>query len=171
MRARLATVAEAEPEDVIWNVQQLRKEIDSFGRTPAWKAVRAQDKRAILEFRTRITALEHEGVRKVELVEVLEPFVEFVDGFEAINRREVLLQHDREISARVGVLLESATAIADPDQALKAFEEALEGAQPLSGRSAELDTFLRRMKKDLPFADGLQQALEQFLQLIAGLAL
>ena len=55
--ARLEEVREAEPEDVQWNAQQLEKELDVFGRTPAYATLRAQDKRRVIEFRQQLGEL------------------------------------------------------------------------------------------------------------------
>ena len=45
---------DAEPEDVQWNAQQLQNELDAFGRTAAYRALRAQDKRHIIEVRGEV---------------------------------------------------------------------------------------------------------------------
>jgi len=52
--ARLDKIREAEPEDTQWHAQQLEKELDLFGKTPAYRALRAQDKRAVVEFRAKL---------------------------------------------------------------------------------------------------------------------
>src|SRR5262249_44968886 len=111
MRARLQKVAECEPEDVGGNAQQLEKELDSFGRTPAWRAIRAQDKKSILEFRTQLKEINGPGIRKNDLAALIEPFVDFVDTFDSVNQREILLVHDREISAMCGVQLETVLSL------------------------------------------------------------
>ena len=48
MGSRMEKIADAEPEDVQWNAQQLEKELDIFGKTPAYRALRAQDKRKVI---------------------------------------------------------------------------------------------------------------------------
>lgn len=173
MRVRLAKVAECEPEDVEWNAQQLEKELDSFGRTPAWRAIRAQDKKQILEFRGQLKEINRPGVKKTELSALLEPFVEFVDTFESVNQLEILLVHDREISAQCGVQLEQVSSLAStsPAEALEAFSEALSGAVALYGRSPELDSFIRKTRKSPPAAEELTITAEIFTGLLANLTL
>jgi hypothetical protein len=173
MRARLTKVAECEPEDVEWNAQQLEKELDSFGRTPAWRAIRAQDKRSVLEFRTRLKEINHPGIRKDVLAALIEPFVEFVDTFDAVNQREILVVHDREVSAMCGVQLETVVSLAgsSPEEAQAAFNEAISGGTALYGRSAELDAFMRKTRKAPPAVEELGVTAEIFIGLLAGLSL
>ena len=54
---------------------------------------------------------------KIDLLQLLEPFVEFVDGFGGISQREILVQHDQEILASVGVALEKSTNCPGKDAA------------------------------------------------------
>lgn len=173
MRARLQKVADAEPEDVEWNAQQLEKELDSFGRTPAWRAIRAQDKKQILEFRGRLKEINRPGVKKTELAALLEPFVEFVDGFASVNQREILLVHDREVSAQIGVQLETVMSLAstNPDESLARFQEALGAAVAMYGRSPELDSFIRKTRKSPPAAAEVGITAEIFTGLLANLQL
>jgi len=173
MRARLQKVAESEAEDVEWNAQQLEKELDSFGRTPAWRAIRAQDKKQILEFRGRLKEINRPDVSKTELAALLEPFVEFVDTFESVNQREILLVHDREISAQCGVQLETIQTIAgtSPDEALRLFQETLTAAVALYGRSPDLDSFIRKTRKSPPEPAEVGVTAEIFTGLLANLSL
>jgi hypothetical protein len=88
MHSRIHKVSEAQPEDVEWNLSQVEKELNAFGRTAAWRALRGQDKRVILEFRSKMRAIAAgPAISKVEVLMQLEPFVEFVDSFKSINER------------------------------------------------------------------------------------
>lgn len=173
MRVRLQKVAECEAEDVEWNAQQLEKELDSFGRTPAWRAIRAQDKKQIIEFRSKLKEINGPEIRKTDLAALIEPFVEFVDGFESVNQREILLVHDREISAQCGVQLETVLTAAgtQPREAMAAFSDALSSAVALYGRSPELDSFIRKTRKSPPGAAELGITAEIFTGLLASLSL
>ena len=174
MRARLGKVADAEPEDVEWNAQQLEKELDSFGRTPAWRSIQAQDKKSVLEFRRNLRLINKPEIKKSELAVLLEPFVDFVDSFENVNDREILKVHDREVCAACGVQLEHALSIAgeSPAQAMAAFKQALAAAVALYGRSADLDMFLRRTRKSPPAkSDELPPTIEIFTTMLADLSL
>lgn len=171
MRARIHKVGEAQPSEMLSQAQQIEKELNAFGRTAAWRALRAQDKRGILEFRHKLRALlATPAPTKLELLELLEPFVEFVDAFAGISQREILVQHDQEVLASVGVSLERAMNTDGADARLGAFKEALDAAQTLYGRSVDFDGFLRAQRKGLPPPEAITEQLEQFLVQIAGLS-
>ncbi|MFZ5469155.1 MAG: hypothetical protein ACOZIN_06905 [Myxococcota bacterium] len=177
LQARRASVDEAELEDVQWNVQQLQKELDAFGRTAAYRAMRAQDKRVLVEFRQTLN--EH-GQRphlaQKELKALVEPFVQFVESLAQVNQREIFLWHDREVSAACGVMIERALqqAASDLKLACATFSQAITRAHGLYGRENELDAYLRRAKKNPPVSLGreqLQSELQRFTELLAALAL
>lgn len=170
MRSRIHKVSEAQPEDVEWNAQQIEKELNAFGRTAAWRALRAQDKRAILEFRTRLKELVKPGMPKVELLLLLEPFVEFCDNFEAINRRDLLVQHDQEVLATMGVTLERAVNAPNDQETFQAFTEALGLAQSMYGRNGEFDAFLRKLRKTPVTLHTVRGEVEQFLVMMANVS-
>lgn len=171
MRVRIQKVGDAAPGEVLAQAQQMEKELNAFGRTAAWRALRAQDKKGILEFRFKLRQLLAGGVpSKIDVLEMLEPFVEFVDGFALISRREILVQHDQEVLAQVGVVLEGAMNSGNFDEQLAAFKEALDAGQTLYGRSSDFDLFLRNQRKGLPAAETIAAQLEQFLVQIAGLS-
>lgn len=167
MRARIHKVSEAQPEDVEWNAQQIEKELNAFGRTAAWRALRAQDKKVILEFRTRLKELVKPGMGKVDLLLLLEPFVDFCDNFEAINRRELLIQHDQEVLATMGVTLERAVNAPSDPESFTAFTEALGLAQSMYGRNGEFDTYLRKLRKTPVTPVTVRGEVEQFLIMMA----
>jgi hypothetical protein len=171
MRVRIHKVGEAAPSEMLAQAQQMEKELNAFGRTAAWRALRAQDKKGILEFRANLRQLIAAGEpSKIDLLQLLEPFVEFVDGFGGISQREILVQHDQEVLASVGVVLERAMSIDAYEGRLAAYKEALDFGQTLYGRSAEFDHFLRNQRKGLPPLEALPEQLEQFLVHIAGLS-
>lgn len=172
MRARIHKVGDAQPSDMLAQAQQMEKELNAFGRTAAWRALRAQDKKGILEFRFKLRSMLATGAEpsKLEILELLEPFVEFVDGFAGISQREILVQHDQEVLAQVGVALERAMSVEAYDERLAAFKAALDVGQTLYGRSVEFDVFLRNQRKGLPAPEALPEQLEQFLVQIAGLS-
>ena len=171
MRVRIHKVSEAAASEMLGQAQQIEKELNAFGRTAAWRALRAQDKKGILEFRYNLRQLIAAGApSKIELLELLEPFVEFVDGFGGISQREILVQHDQEVLASVGVVLERAMSIDAFDERAASFKEALDFGQTLYGRSPDFDVFLRNQRKGLPSPEALPEQVEQFLVHIAGLS-
>lgn len=175
--ARLSKVREAEPEDVQWNAQQMQTELDAFGRTAAYKNLRAQDKRHIIEIRVRAGQLAiQDSPVKAEVLSVVEELDTFVRSLSSVNQRQLLIAHDREVWAGCGVRLERAMGLggSDPAGAAKALAEAAASAQSLYGRDPRLDGFLRKARKQsLAQLSGpeLRTAIETLQSLLAGLEL
>ena len=177
LEARGDKVRVAEPEDVQWHAQQLEKEMDAFGRIAAYRALRAQDKRRIIEYRHKLRTLARERLPgKAEVIDLCLEFLTFVQGLAVVNQRALLVQHDREVWARCGVKLEQAESqmATDPSAAAQALAEAAELAIGLYGRSEPLDDYLRRSRKQslaLLAPEDVPRAAEDFRALLADLAL
>lgn len=170
MHSRISKVSEAAPEDVEWNAQQLEKELNAFGRTAAWRALRAQDKKNVLEFRQRLKEVVTPTMSKIDLLQIVEPFVEFVDTFITVNQREILTQHDQEVQASIGVVLERAMNAASDSDAMGSLHEAVSYGQSLYGRNGDFDTFLRKLRKTPVTVDTVRSEIEQYLVLLANLS-
>jgi hypothetical protein len=173
--ARIREVEGCEPEDVQWHAQHLERDLDAFGRTSAYKALRAQDKREVIEFRHALGRLAlRPDLKQRELLDLLSPFGEFVSSLGRVNSREILVAHDREVWASAGVRLEHAEQLlsVDPESARLILIEAARAAQALYGRDAGLDAFLRKARKgalaELPQGE-LQGELDKLRQLLASL--
>ncbi|MBJ6763940.1 hypothetical protein JGU66_24475 [Myxococcaceae bacterium JPH2] len=173
--ARLAKVREAEPEDVQWNAQQLQTELDAFGRTAAYRNLRAQDKRRIVEMRAGVGQLAiRASPTREELLALMEELDAFVRGLSGVNQRQLLIIHDREVWASCGVRLERALSLVATDAvgAARTLAEAAAAGQALYGRDAALDAFLRKARK-LAFAqlsaEDLHATIASFQGLLAQL--
>jgi hypothetical protein len=177
LAVRLAKVRDAGPEDVQGNAQQLQNELDAFGRTAAYRGLRAQDKRHIIELRGKVGPLAvMPSPSKAELLEVMEQLEALVRSLGAVNQRQVLITNDREVCAACGVRLERAMALvdSDPASAARLLAEAAAYGQSLYGREANLDAFLRKARKtQLATLTGpeLRTTLEQLQGLLARLEL
>ncbi|WP_043711103.1 hypothetical protein [Corallococcus macrosporus] len=175
LTARLKKVRDAEAQDVQWNAQQLQTELDAFGRTAAYRNLRAQDKRHIVEMRAEVGRLAIlPNPAREELVAVVEALDTFVQGLSAVNQRQLLIIHDREVWASCGVRLERAMALVgkDPAGAARALAEAAVSGQSLYGRDSELDAFLRKARKlqvGQLTPDELRSTIVTFQGLLAGL--
>lgn len=148
--ARFGKVRDAKPEEVLWNAQQLQTELDAFGRTAAYRNLRAQDKRKIVEARAEVGALATQTAPdQRELLTVAEALDALVRSLSAVNQRQLLILHDREVWAACGVRLERALMQSkkDPVASAKALAEAAVSAQALYGRDATMDAFLRKARK------------------------
>ncbi|WNG18005.1 hypothetical protein [Cystobacter fuscus] len=173
--ARLGRVREAEPEDVQWNAQQLQTELDAFGRTVAYRHLRAQDKRQIIELRGRVGKLALQAsLPKQELLALMEELDGFVRSLSSVNKRQMLIAHDREVWAGCGVRLERAVGLlgTEPSAAARTVAEAAASAQSLYGRDPSLDAFLRKARKtqlaQLSVPE-LRTTIESLQSLLAGL--
>ncbi|HYO57847.1 hypothetical protein [Archangium sp.] len=173
--ARLSKVREAEPEDVQWNAQQLQTELDAFGRTAAYKHLRAQDKRRIIELRGRAGRLAiQDNPSKHDVLSVVEELDTLVRALSHVNQRQLLITHDREVWAGCGVRLERALGLlgSEPAGAARALAEVAASAQSLYGREPKLDAFLRKARKT-QFAQlsgsELRTTVETLQSLLAGL--
>ncbi|ATB40167.1 hypothetical protein CYFUS_005615 [Cystobacter fuscus] len=173
--ARLGRVREAEPEDVQWNAQQLQTELDAFGRTVAYRHLRAQDKRQIIELRGRVGRLAIQAsLLKQELLSLVEELEGFVRSLSSVNKRQMLIAHDREVWAGCGVRLERAVGLlgTEPAAAARTVAEAAASAQSLYGRDPSLDAFLRKARKtqlaQLSVPE-LRTTIESLQSLLAGL--
>lgn len=175
LTARLKKVRDAEAQDVQWNAQQLQTELDAFGRTAAYRNLRAQDKRHVVEMRAEVGRLAIlPNPSREELVTVVEALDTFVQGLSAVNQRQLLIIHDREVWASCGVRLERAMSLvgSDPAGSARALAEAAGSGQSLYGRDSELDAFLRKARKlqvgQLTHAE-LRSTIATFQGLLAGL--
>ncbi len=175
LNARLKKVSEAEAQDVQWNAQQLQTELDAFGRTAAYRNLRAQDKRHVVEMRAEVGRLAIlPNPSRDELVAVVEALHTFVQGLSAVNQRQLLIVHDREVWASCGVRLERALSLVSADfvGAARALAEAAGSAQALYGRESELDAFLRKARKlqlGQLSPDELRSTISTFQGLLSGL--
>lgn len=74
------------------------------------------------------------------------------------------------MQASVGVVLERAMNAMAYEEKLAAFNEAVGMGQSLYGRSADFDSFLRKLRKTPLTEQTLPAEVEQFLVLLAGLS-
>jgi hypothetical protein len=175
LAARRIKVDQAQPEDLQWHADQLDKELNSFAGTGGYRSLRAQDKREFIELRTKLTQLaQSPAPEKRDLLGLILAFGAWVEGLAELNKRQILVEHDREVWAGVGVKLEQVDSQVrrQPQAAGKSLAEAVQLAQALYGRDGALDAFLRKAKKT-PLAtldaDEVKTTLDQFRELLANL--
>lgn len=169
--ARLAKVRDAGPAELQPQAQQLQNEMDAFGRTGAYRGLRAQDKRHFIESRGKLGPLAaHATPPKEEVVAVVEELDALVRSLSAVNQRQVLIINDREVWAACGVRLERAMSLVDSDPATAArlLAEAAAIGQSLYGRDANMDAFLRKARK-APLATLTGPELRSTLENLQGL--
>jgi hypothetical protein len=173
---RSAGIRSASAEDVQWHALQLGGELDAFGASAAYRSLRAQDKRHLVEARARLGGLKTDvrGAADV-LLAFAADLVEWLRGLTAVSQRSMLVEHDHAIWAATAVRLEQAEEWmgADPARAARELSGAAGLAQPLRGRDPELDDFLLASAggalAHLAPADA-RKALEDFRRVLARLA-
>jgi hypothetical protein len=175
LAARLTKVRDARPEELQGNAQQLQNELDAFGRTHAYRGLRAQDKRHIIEVRGRMGKLAiQDNPRKAEVLAAVEELDTIMRALSNVNQRQLLIAHDREVWAGCGVRLERALSLlgSEPTGAARALADAAASAQSLYGRESRLDAFLRKVRK-VPLAQltgaELRTTIETLQSLLASL--
>jgi hypothetical protein len=175
--ARLSKISEAKTGDVQGIALQLEKEMDTFGRTAAYKALRAQDKRAVIEMRQRLRGLvQVPGLQKSDLQALVHEYLGLIQSLVANLNPALLRENDQQVWAAVGVGLEQAQSLLDtaPDQAAANLAAVIQVGQGLYGRDDKLDNFLRKTRKvALTELGGVELAatLDAYRELISNLAI
>jgi hypothetical protein len=176
VEGRCQAIRGANSEDVQWHATQLATALDSFGASAAYRSLRAQDKRFLVEARARLRAMKTD-VRGAEdlVLGFAAEFVAWLHGLSAVSHRAMLVEHDHAAWAATAVRLEQAEEWlgADPARAARELAKAAVLARPLYGRDGELDAFLQsRSDEALASLSPAQarEALEQFRLVLAGLA-
>jgi hypothetical protein len=176
VEARCQALRGATPEDVQWHAAQLGAELDAFGASVAYRSLRAQDKRFLVEARARLGGLKTDvrGAGDIVLAFAAD-FVNSLRGLSAVSQRAMLVEHDHVAWAATAVRLEQAEEWlgADPGRAARELAEAAVLARQLYGRDAELDAFLlHRGEQTLARLSPAEarEAVEHFRAVLAGLA-
>lgn len=155
-------------------VAALVRDLDAFGRSRSYAVLRTQDKRHFVEYRALLSRAEPGSLDAATLAAIAE-FAEFAQGLSKVNRRALLVEHDREVLAACAVKLEQADGIraSSPAQAGALLAEAAAVAQDLYGRMPSLDAWLRKARKRelaaLPEAE-LEFEIELLRNLLASAA-
>lgn len=143
--ALIAVHAEGNPEEKRFAVEELLVRLMRFSKNAAFAIVRAPDKRALVEFRkTLASEMGKKGTTERRMTEIFEDLSKFLDMMHALNRREVILNHDKAALAelRSRVLTVDEVLALDVESAKKLLVEARADSQQLLGRDAMLDVWL-----------------------------
>ncbi|OGR09216.1 MAG: hypothetical protein A2341_23610 [Deltaproteobacteria bacterium RIFOXYB12_FULL_58_9] len=136
-------LADATVEIAVPLVVAVADRLARFSARPEYRTLRAEDKKAVIDFRRTLHDLRHrrEGLPLVPLRHAVEGFSKFLEAMGAINHREVLILHDKQrlqdILAEINGVL-SAGALAD--HVVTSYLDALVGRlQVVVGRNPEVD--------------------------------
>ena len=122
-------------------VVALADRLSRFSGRPEYRTLRAEDKKAVIDFRRALHDLRHrkDGVPMSGLRLAVEGFSKFLESMQAINHREVLVIHDRQRLQEALDQLEVATDIDDDTAAVHLLEDVINSLAVVSGRNPDLD--------------------------------
>ncbi len=167
-----ARLQAAPPEEERALVGAIDEELKQFCSTRGYLAMRAADKRSAVVFVRDLRACATADRLGPATRRLVEGFAKFLDSLAAINRREILVNHDQEAVAACGVLVEQARThlTAEPPRARDLLAQAMTTAQTLFGRDRALDDFLERRQRwplDEVIDSALGQVVDEFIEWVA----
>jgi hypothetical protein len=136
-------LADATPEIAVPLVVAVSDRLARFCARPEYRTLRAEDKKAVIDFRATLFSLRHrkEGLPMLPLRHAVEGFSKFLEAMSAINHREVLVLHDRQrlqtLLAHINGVLTS-TDLHD-DQASTELGELVGQLEAVVGRNPDVD--------------------------------
>lgn len=147
MRVFAQHTALAQSPEHLALLREMADTLSHFSTLEAYRSLRASDKKAVIEFRQTLLGLRHVGQKPASnktFHEAMADFQTFLGAMYAINHREVLLLHDRQLIERSLTSLEACAnalrlAPAMVDQSRAQLDAIVEGLTPVYGRSVELD--------------------------------
>lgn len=163
-------IADASPEAAVPLVVAIADRLQRFSARPEYRTMRAEDKKAVIDFRRELYLLRHghEGLPMARLRIAVEGFSKFLESLQAINHREVLVLHDRQRLSDAFALLERAEAFAatDIDGARIQMAQVVDLVSSLLGRNPELDLAYRRYRAEPPSPDMLPTVIASWKHLV-----
>ncbi len=166
-----AALAQASAEQAVPLVVAVADRLGRFAASPAYRALRSDDKKAVIDFRTTLYRLRRsrEGLLPGPLRLAVEGFSKFLESLSAINYREVLVLHDRAV---LGEALETLAGLEEeamdaPDVARHELRALVERLGVVSGRSPELDEARRQALESSPQGTVLGE-IERWRDLVGG---
>lgn len=123
----------------------VQRELDHFRSSRGHFFLRAGDKQFVIAFARDLHECFERKLFGRHAQQLVEGFAKFLDSMAIINRREILMNHDREGFAECGTLLEQAglnLGVGEPGKAMGKLTQALAVAERLYGRDRFLDDYL-----------------------------
>ena len=136
-----AAIARSTATALVPLVVALADRLARFSGRPEYRNLRAEDKKAVIDFRQALFDLRHNpaGVPMASLRLAVEGFSKFLESMQAINHREVLVLHDRQRLQEALEHLEAATDLTDAAAASTALDGVVAALGGCEGRHPELD--------------------------------
>jgi hypothetical protein len=129
--------------------RRVLEDLETFAGTPAARLLRVQDRLSFAAAAGAIAA-KLDTADEPGLRQVVEGLDKFLDSLSVINRREILIAHDREMLAAVLRHLERVEPSLQAQRLERArfeLQAAYRAAQRLFGRDPRLDAFLRAARR------------------------
>jgi hypothetical protein len=139
-----------------------------FSARPIYRTLRAEDKKAIIDFRRELYQLRRaKGTAEFSMGRLrlaVEGFSKFLESMHAINHREVLVLHDRKVLEEALAAMPQIFEIARANElaARFAFDKILDRVAAVIGRNPDLDQALRAHKEHTTPSPGLSVELPQW---------
>jgi hypothetical protein len=138
-----AALADATPEILVPLIVAVNDRLNRFSVLRSYRTLRAEDKKAVIDFRSTLYNLRHnkDGVAMTPLKLAVEGFSKFLEAMSAINHREVLILHDRQrLSASLDRLRSAKDgAVEDPEGAVIALAAMVTELAAVLGRNPDID--------------------------------
>jgi len=170
-----SAISNAKAEQVVPLLVGVSDRLTRFCGRPAYRTLRAEDKKAVIDVRRALSAMRYSsknGVPVARLRQEIEGFSKFLDAMQAINHREVLVVHDRQrLTACLERIDESMNlAMLDVDATHGRLEAVVQQLGSVMGRHPDLDDALRRFGVTPVVPEQLQGELLRWRGLIEAAA-
>jgi hypothetical protein len=159
-------LADATPEIAVPLVVAVADRLARFSSRPEYRTLRAEDKKAVIDFRATLYSLRHrrEGLAMLPLRHAVEGFSKFLEAMSAINHREVLVLHDQNrlqmLLAHVNGVLTASTAGENDTGA--GLAQLIEESASVVGRSPDIDQARRDYLSKPVAPDQATETLERW---------
>ncbi|MBI5509683.1 MAG: hypothetical protein HY903_13095 [Deltaproteobacteria bacterium] len=165
-----AAIADAAPGAVVPLIVAISDRLSRFAARPEYRTLRAEDKKAVIDFRSTLHSLRHDkkGVAMMPLKHAVEGFSKFLDAMSAINHREVLILHDRQRLAVWGERLRATKegCVDDPEGALIALAVVISEMSAVQGRNPDLDQLRRDFNPSKIELENVGTEISRLMQLL-----
>lgn len=162
----------AAADTVVPLVVAVADKLARFCSRPEYRALRAEDKKAVIDFRKQLYELrqQRQGSPLGALKFAVEGFSKFLESLAAINHREVLVLHDAQKIEEALARLENVARISEKEPAT-AFDELrriVDALGVVTGRNPDLDDARRDFLAEPDSQDEVGTALVRWHNLLEG---